>query len=123
MDSDEYEDYGPTQWEKFNIFNTAYAIYQWALYGCGRIIKTNAARELLEMIKTVEFDVIVQDITLHQCLYGLWEVMISSAHFVNYKWFSPFSSYKSLKLFCKSNVVYAVPHATLKSSNHYSHQR
>ncbi|XP_071573107.1 UDP-glycosyltransferase UGT5-like isoform X1 [Temnothorax nylanderi] len=72
--SDEYEDYGPAQWEKYNAFHMAYGTYQWAIYGCDRVIKTNAAKELLEMIKTVKFDVIVQDVTLHQCLYGLWKV-------------------------------------------------
>lgn len=76
MNSNEYKDYNPTQWEK-SIFYMTYATYQRAIYGCDRVIKTNAARELLEMIKTVEFNVIVQDITLHQCLYGLWEVKIS----------------------------------------------
>ncbi|TGZ51158.1 UDP-glucuronosyltransferase 2B17 [Temnothorax longispinosus] len=71
--SDKYEDYGPAQWEKYNAFHMAYVTYQWAIYGCDRVIKTNAAKELLEMIKTVKFDVIVQDVTLHQCLYGLWK--------------------------------------------------
>lgn len=118
MNSDKYEDYGPMQWEK-SVFYMAYETYQWAIYGCDRMIKTNIARELLQMIKTVEFDVIVQDITIHQCLYGLWEVKISD---VNCKLFNPFSSYKRLK-FCKSNFVCAVPRAALKLSNHCSHQR
>ncbi|XP_011702410.1 PREDICTED: UDP-glucuronosyltransferase 2B1-like isoform X2 [Wasmannia auropunctata] len=74
MSSDDYEDYGPAQWEKYSVLHMAYITYQWAIYGCYKAIKTNTAKELLEMIKTVEFDVIVQDITLHQCFYGLWEV-------------------------------------------------
>lgn len=75
--SDEYEDYSPKQWEKFNVLYTAYITYKWAIFGCHRVIKTNAAKELLELIKIIKFDVIVQDITLSQCFYGLWEVKIS----------------------------------------------
>lgn len=73
---DEFEDYGPDQWEKFNEFYMAYVTYLWAIMKCHTVIKTETAKNLLEMIKTVEFDVIVSDITLHECFYGLWEVKI-----------------------------------------------
>lgn len=32
------------------------------------------AQRLLEVVKDKKCDVIAQDITLHECLYGLWEV-------------------------------------------------
>ncbi|XP_012530233.3 uncharacterized protein LOC105833218 [Monomorium pharaonis] len=72
--SDEFADYGPDEWEKLNEFYTAYAVYVWAIVKCDKLTQTNAAKELLEMIKTVKFDVIVTDITLSQCFYGLWEI-------------------------------------------------
>jgi len=45
-----------------------YFVYQWGINSCDAIIQTKAAKELLEIIKSVEFDVIVQDITLN--VYG-----------------------------------------------------
>jgi len=42
-----------------------YFVYQWGINSCDAIIQTKAAKELLEIIKSVEFDVIVQDITLN----------------------------------------------------------
>ena len=71
---EEAEDYNPSDWERYSVLYTAYFTYQWGIDGCNAVIKTKAAKELLELIKTVKFDVIVQDITLTQCLYGLWEV-------------------------------------------------
>ncbi|XP_011861649.1 PREDICTED: UDP-glucuronosyltransferase 2B1-like [Vollenhovia emeryi] len=70
---DKFEDYCPDQWEEFNEFYMAYVAYLWGIIKCDTVIKTKAAKELLEMIKTVEFDVIVHDVTLQQCFYGLWE--------------------------------------------------
>lgn len=70
------EDYKPNEWEKYSVFYMTYFIYEWATYVSEKIIETEAAKELLEMIKKVEFDVIVQDITIPECLYGLWEVNI-----------------------------------------------
>ncbi|XP_011706699.1 PREDICTED: uncharacterized protein LOC105461884 isoform X2 [Wasmannia auropunctata] len=66
--------YGPDQWEKLMEFYMAHVTYQFAISYCDILIKTNAAKQLLEMIKTIKFDVIVADISLHQCFYGLWEV-------------------------------------------------
>lgn len=73
---DEYVGYGPDEWEQLNEFYTAYIVYLWAILKCDTLIKTNAAKELLEIVKTVKFDVIVADITLSECFYGLWEVKI-----------------------------------------------
>ncbi|TGZ51781.1 Uncharacterized protein DBV15_12706, partial [Temnothorax longispinosus] len=72
--SPEYMDYSPDQWAHFNEFYMSYATYLWGIIKCDKMTKTKAARNLLEMVKTVEFDVIVSDITLHHCFYGLWEV-------------------------------------------------
>ncbi|RLU25852.1 hypothetical protein DMN91_002013 [Ooceraea biroi] len=62
------------EWMDFSVFYMIYFEYSWGINTCEKIIQTKAAKELLEMIKHHEFDVIVQDITLHQCLYGLWQV-------------------------------------------------
>lgn len=71
------EDYDPTEWEKYSTIYTTYFFYNVGITFCEKTIETKEAKELLEMIKTVEFDVIVQDITLYQCLYALWEVRIN----------------------------------------------
>lgn len=70
----EDENYNPAEWESFSVLYTTYFTYYWGLCSCEMAIKTKAAEELREMIKNVEFDVIVQDVTLNQCLYSLWEV-------------------------------------------------
>ncbi|EFN78744.1 UDP-glucuronosyltransferase 2B18 [Harpegnathos saltator] len=61
---------------------------------CEKIINTKAAKELLETVKNIEFDVIVQDVTLNQCLYGLWEVAKGKPPVVG---FIPFGSASWLK--------------------------
>jgi len=71
---EESEDYNLSEWEEYSVLYTTYFIYQWEIVTCDKIVKTKAAKELLEMIKTVEFDVIVHDITLNEYLYVLWEV-------------------------------------------------
>jgi len=80
---EESENYNPSEWEKYSVFYTTYFTYQWGIVACDRIVKTKAAKELLEMIKTVKFDVIVHDITLDECLYGLWEVKIKQSLYSN----------------------------------------
>ncbi|XP_077272157.1 UDP-glycosyltransferase UGT5-like isoform X2 [Temnothorax americanus] len=70
---DESNNYDPVEWEKYSVFYTAYFVYQWGIHACDTMIKTKTARDLLKATKTIEFDVIVQDITLTQCFYGLWE--------------------------------------------------
>ncbi|EZA48737.1 hypothetical protein DMN91_001862 [Ooceraea biroi] len=57
-----------------NAFYSAYFVYSWSIAACEKITQTKGAKELLEIIKHNEFDVIVQDVSLQQCLYGLWEV-------------------------------------------------
>lgn len=68
------DDYDPTEWITFNTFETIQFLYTWGYNLCEKVMETKAAKELLETVKNVKFDVIVQDITLSQCLYGLWEV-------------------------------------------------
>lgn len=68
------EDYNPSDWISLNTFTTIKFLYDWGWDLCERVIETKAAKELLEKVKNTEFDVIVQDVTLNQCLYGLWEV-------------------------------------------------
>ncbi|XP_072759090.1 UDP-glucosyltransferase 2-like [Anoplolepis gracilipes] len=81
----ESEDYDPNEWENFGIIYTTYFLYvHWATPFCEKTIETKEAKELLEMIKNVEFDVIVQDVTLYQCLYGLWEVAKGNPPVVGY---------------------------------------
>ncbi|XP_018316261.1 UDP-glucuronosyltransferase 1-7C-like [Mycetomoellerius zeteki] len=86
---EESEDYNPSEWEQYSAFYMGYFIYQLGIDACDTIIETKAAKELLEMIKTVEFDVIVQDITLFQCLYGLWEDAKGKPPIVGYIPFGP----------------------------------
>lgn len=71
------DDYDPTAWRDFGIYETIPFLYVWAVEICDKVANTKAAKELLEMVKNVEFDVIVQDITLDECLFGLWEVDIT----------------------------------------------
>ncbi|XP_070530389.1 UDP-glycosyltransferase UGT5-like isoform X2 [Cardiocondyla obscurior] len=71
---DEFNDFGPDKWEKLNEFYSAYVFYVWAIIKCEAEIKTETAKNLLELVKTVEFDVIVLDITMHQCFSGLYEI-------------------------------------------------
>lgn len=52
---------------------------------CEKMIENKGAKRLLETVKNVEFDVIVQDITLYQCLYGLWEVKAKQKVCINKK--------------------------------------
>ncbi|TGZ53751.1 Uncharacterized protein DBV15_12370 [Temnothorax longispinosus] len=86
---EETEDYNPAEWEQYSVLYTAYFTYQWGIHACDTMIKTRGAKHLLEMIKTVEFDVIVQDITLTQCFYGLWEVAKGKPPIVGYIPFGP----------------------------------
>jgi len=74
----EAEDYEPNDWEKLNVFQTMSILYNIGLSICEKTVETREAKELLERIKNVEFDVIVHDVTLFQCLYGLWEVRINN---------------------------------------------
>ncbi|XP_024891748.1 uncharacterized protein LOC112467385 isoform X2 [Temnothorax curvispinosus] len=84
------DDYNLVKWEQYSVFYTMYSIYQFSmLFACDTSIKTEAAKELLEMTKTVEFDVIVQDITSSQCFYGLWEVAKGKPSVVGYIPFGP----------------------------------
>jgi len=92
------EDYNPSEWEEYSTFYMSYFAYQWGIIACDNIVKTKAAKELLEMIKTVEFDVIVHDITLNECLYGLWEVKIKQSLFSEIQLFNLFFNCKRLKL-------------------------
>ncbi|XP_011705118.1 PREDICTED: UDP-glucuronosyltransferase 2B19-like, partial [Wasmannia auropunctata] len=86
---EESEDYNPSEWERYSVIRMAYFTYQWGIQACEAEIKTKAAKELLEMVKTVKFDVIVQDITLHQCFYGLWEIAKGKPPIVGYIPFGP----------------------------------
>ncbi|XP_071631775.1 UDP-glycosyltransferase UGT5-like isoform X1 [Temnothorax longispinosus] len=81
---DESNNYDPVEWQKYSVFYTAYFVYQWGIHACDTLIKTETARDLLKVIKTVEFDVIVQDITLTQCFYGLWEIAKGKPPIVGY---------------------------------------
>ncbi|XP_071578946.1 UDP-glycosyltransferase UGT5-like [Temnothorax nylanderi] len=82
--NEEAEDYNPVEWEQYSVLYTAYFTYQWGIHACDTMTNTKAAKELLEMIKTIEFDVIVQDIALTQCFYGLWEVAKGKPPIVGY---------------------------------------
>ncbi|GAB1860212.1 UDP-glucuronosyltransferase 1-9-like isoform X1 [Camponotus japonicus] len=75
----------PNDWENFNAFQTMYLLYNnIGLSVCEKIVETKEAKELLEMIKNVEFDVIVHGITLLQCMYGLWDVAKGKPPVVGY---------------------------------------
>ncbi|XP_071579254.1 UDP-glycosyltransferase UGT5-like isoform X2 [Temnothorax nylanderi] len=86
---EESDDYNLVEWEQYSVFYTMYSIYQFSMFACDTSIKTEAAKELLEMTKTIEFDVIVQDITSTQCFYGLWEVAKGKPSVVGYIPFGP----------------------------------
>ncbi|XP_011705489.1 PREDICTED: UDP-glucuronosyltransferase 2B19-like, partial [Wasmannia auropunctata] len=68
------EDFNPAEWMHYSSFYMVYFIRNYGIKACSTVIETKEAKNLLEMIKTVEFDVIVHGITLVECLFGLWEV-------------------------------------------------
>ncbi|XP_011338875.2 UDP-glucuronosyltransferase 2B19 [Ooceraea biroi] len=70
----ESDTHDPVTWMNYNAFYMTYFTYFWSITTCEKIIQSKAARELLEIVRSNEFDVIVQDVSFHQCLYGLWEV-------------------------------------------------
>jgi len=72
------------EWQNLDIISSIRFIYSWASASCERITQTKAAKELLEMVKQNQFDVIVQDVTLDQCLYALWEVNEIFIYLYNY---------------------------------------
>ncbi|XP_011860567.1 PREDICTED: UDP-glucuronosyltransferase 2B19-like isoform X2 [Vollenhovia emeryi] len=86
---EEADDYNPHEWEQYSVIYMSYFTYLWGVNACETVVKTKSAKELVEMVKTVEFDVIVQDITLSQCLYGLWEIAKGKPPIVGYVPFGP----------------------------------
>ncbi|XP_072759092.1 UDP-glycosyltransferase UGT5-like [Anoplolepis gracilipes] len=92
----EAEDYNPVKYENFGVIYTTYFVYDLTLSLCEKIIETKEAKELLEMIKNVKFDVIVQDITLHECLYGLWQIAKGKPPVVGYLLFGSAPWFKYL---------------------------
>ncbi|XP_071579800.1 UDP-glucosyltransferase 2-like isoform X1 [Temnothorax nylanderi] len=81
---DESEDHNPAEWEKYSTLYMIHLLYQFYINACDTLIKTKTAKELLEMTKSVEFDVIVQDISISHCFYGLWEVAKGKPPIVGY---------------------------------------
>ncbi|KAL6445603.1 hypothetical protein ACFW04_000851 [Cataglyphis niger] len=90
----ESDDHDPNEWAKQGIIYGIYYLYNKGMSLCEQTIATKEAKELLKMIKNVKFDVIVQDVTLYQCLYGLWEVAKGKPPVVGYV---PFGSAPWLK--------------------------
>ncbi|KAG5332781.1 UDB17 glucuronosyltransferase, partial [Acromyrmex heyeri] len=89
------ENYNPFEWDSHNPLYMIHFIYNiWGIRACDTVIKTKTAKKLLEMIKIVEFDIILQDITLNECLYGLWEIAKGKPPIVGY---IPYSSAPWLK--------------------------
>ncbi|KAL0129735.1 hypothetical protein PUN28_001770 [Cardiocondyla obscurior] len=83
------DDYKPAEWETYTVPYTTYFTYFWGVSACEHVVKLESAKKLVELVKTVEFDVIVQDITLTQCLYGLWEIAKNKPPIVGYIPFGP----------------------------------
>ncbi|XP_071579798.1 UDP-glycosyltransferase UGT5-like [Temnothorax nylanderi] len=81
---EEAEDYNPAALKEYSTLYMIHFVYQFIINTCDTVIKTKAAKELLEMTKSVEFDVIVQDITMSHCFYGLWEVAKGKPPIVGY---------------------------------------
>ncbi|XP_012531533.2 UDP-glycosyltransferase UGT5 [Monomorium pharaonis] len=78
------DNYNPVEWKEHSAFYMTYFVHEWGIQTCDSVIKTKGAKELLEMIKTVEFDVIVQDISINLCFFGLWEVAKGKPPVVGY---------------------------------------
>ncbi|XP_071652392.1 UDP-glycosyltransferase UGT5-like isoform X2 [Temnothorax longispinosus] len=85
---DESEDHNPAEWENNSTLYMIYLLYQFYINACDTLIKTKTAKELLEMTKSVEFDVIVQDISISHCFYGLWEAAKGKPPIVGYVLYS-----------------------------------
>ncbi|XP_072759513.1 UDP-glucosyltransferase 2-like [Anoplolepis gracilipes] len=92
----EDEEYNPAEWEGYSVFRMIHFIYEWFTEASEKIIETKGAKELVEMIKKVEFDVIVQDITIPESFYGLWEIAKGKPPVVGY---TPYGAIPWLKDF------------------------
>ncbi|XP_011699201.1 PREDICTED: UDP-glucuronosyltransferase 1-7-like isoform X2 [Wasmannia auropunctata] len=78
------EDLNFAEWAQHSSLYMIYFMYYLQIHACDTIIETKAAKELLEMIKSVEFDVIVLNITIMECLYGLLEIAKGKPPVVGY---------------------------------------
>ena len=74
--------YDPLDWAKFSILYTSFFVYYKSIKTCDMILATDGAKDTLELVKNVEFDVIIQDVTLMQCMYGIWEVSVTIELFI-----------------------------------------
>ncbi|XP_011706636.1 PREDICTED: uncharacterized protein LOC105461830, partial [Wasmannia auropunctata] len=110
---EEAEDYNPSDWGEYSVIYTAYFTYQWGMLACDTVTKTKAAKELLEMVKTVGFDVIVQDISINQCFHGLWEVAKNKPPVVGFVPFGPLPWLKDYVGGPSYPTVRPYPHAAI----------
>ncbi|KAK2585930.1 hypothetical protein KPH14_010514 [Odynerus spinipes] len=77
-------DYEPAEWANYNTLYTMYFTHQFSNFVCEKVTALKAMKETLELVRTKKFDVIVQDVTLVQCLYGLWEVAKGNPSVIGY---------------------------------------
>lgn len=68
------DDYDPGAWIQLTLYDVIHFQYTWAYETCEKIVNTKGAKKLLEVARNVQFDVIVQDVTLSECMLALWEV-------------------------------------------------
>lgn len=75
------EKYKPSEWSKFSVPYMSYFIYEKSIRLCEMILETEGAKDTLDLVKNMEFDVIIQDVTVMQCMYGIWEVSVTNIYF------------------------------------------
>ncbi|KYM82014.1 UDP-glucuronosyltransferase 2B17 [Atta colombica] len=47
---EESEDFNPVEWEQYSALYMMYSAYQWGIHACDAVVKTKAAKKLLEII-------------------------------------------------------------------------
>lgn len=66
--------YNFVDYHNLSSLQAIYFTYWWCRFGCEKITQAKGGKKILQVVKHKKFDVIVQDVVAHQCLYGLWEV-------------------------------------------------
>ncbi|XP_012261904.2 UDP-glycosyltransferase UGT5-like [Athalia rosae] len=81
--------FDPISWRKLSPMQTTVELYSVCNILCDYATKTNGGKEALELVRNTKIDVIVMDITMGQCFYGLREEALGNPPLVG---FTPFGS-------------------------------
>ncbi|KAF7399117.1 hypothetical protein HZH68_007709 [Vespula germanica] len=99
-------EYVPTTWRTYNFLYMIYFTHKLSNFMCEKIISHPTTKDTIELVKVKKFDIIVQDVTLPTCFYGLWEFaegnppVIGYVPFGNVPWLKDYiggSSYPAIR--------------------------